>query len=120
MSSQDNKAAAEGLFHKALIICGHISAIAGTAQGLVWVLEKAIPHIQPLLDSGLFCPERFWHDGVQAKEVALDEAIEEVQSRRVYIIRELSDYTDEQRQRISAAYDAILSNIQKDHPNALQ
>lgn len=116
-----------GLFEKVMKVCGYIANIAGTAQGLYWIYQNAEPYIQPLLNLGLFSPERFWFHGVkvtkgQPPEVvapALEEAIKAVLSRRDYNIKELSGYSNEQRQQISAAYDAILSNIQKDHPNSL-
>ena len=121
--------AAEGrrLFDKVMKVCGYIANIAGTAGGIYWIYQQAEPYIQPLMNSELFSPERFWFHGVkltkgQPPEVvapALEEAIKDVLSRREYIIKELSGYSNEQRQQISTAYDAILSNIQKYRPHSL-
>jgi hypothetical protein len=96
----------------------------GTARGLLWIYEKAGPYFEPLWGSGLFSPERFWFHGVEATKgqppevvaAALDEAIKDVLNRRDYSIGELSAYSDEQRQRISDAYDTIVSNLRKDYP----
>jgi Annexin len=129
MSQQDNEATAKasGLFTKVFDVIKIIATITTLGRGLTWVYENAVPIIQPLLDADLFSPERFWYHGVQhtkgqppeAVAAALDEAIKDVLSRRDDIIRLLSTYSDEERQRISDAYDAILSNLRKDYPNAL-
>jgi hypothetical protein len=130
MSHQDNEAKTEGsgLFTKVMDVCGVIATLAGTAQGLQWIYQNAEPLVQILLNLHWFSPERFWLDGVrltkgEPPEVvarALDEAIRDIQSRRDDIIEVLSGYSNEQRQTIRHAYDVILLNIQKDHPNSLQ
>jgi hypothetical protein len=118
----------QSLFKKVMRVCGYVADIAGAVGGLSWIYQNAEPYIQPLLNSGSFSPERFWFDGLEltkgqsAKVVvsALKKAIKDVQTRETEAVTRLTNYSDKQRQQISAAYDAILANIQRDYPKFLK
>jgi hypothetical protein len=130
MSDQNNEATAEAhrLWDTAMKICGGVIKIAAAGKGVEWIVHTLLPIAKDLWEAGLFCPERFWYDGVQATQgqppevvvPTLDERLKDVLSRRDDSIRELSEYSNEQRQRINAAYEAILLNIQRDYPNYIQ
>lgn len=116
------------LLKKIISVCQTVTTIAGTAEAVHWVYQHAWPHIQPIFDANLFCPEHFWWDGVAAPAQGdrpiknapddLKKALKEMQDRRTTIEREvLSNYSPEQRERIADAYERVLSEIREHYPN---
>ena len=122
---QDTKA--DSLFRKALTVCTTITTIAQAAEGVQWIYQHAWPLIEPILQSGLFSPERFWGDSfAQPMSVGespakirlrLEKALGSIRADQEHIERLLAGYSESDRQRISDTYDKILSAIHIQYPD---
>lgn len=116
---------ARTLVSKVISVCSTVSAVAGTVQGVDWAYQHLWPHIQPLFDAGLFCPEHFWWDGIAApargnrdKSTApqqLRRALEEMQHDRPNIVNILAGYSIQERERIADAYEKVTIELRA-HP----
>jgi hypothetical protein len=112
---------AETLASKVISVCNAVSAVAGTIQAVDWAYRHLWPHVQPLFDANLFCPEHFWWDGIAApaqgngdKSAApqrLRRALEEMQHDHAKIVQILSGYSIQQRERIADAYEKVAFEI---------
>src|SRR4051794_39423232 len=108
---------ARALVSKALAVCETIATIGGAAEGVSWIYQHAWPFVEPIWHAGLFCPERFWWDSlalpVQRGEspaqiqLHLKEALASLGADRVRVEEWLSQYSEDDRQRISDAYDNV-------------
>jgi len=118
---------ARPLLSKALTVCTTITTIAKAAEGVHWIYQHAWPFIEPCFHKGHFCPERFWWDslalpmrrGESPTQIKshLDEALEALLADRERLEKWLTEHSESDRQRISDAYDKILSAVHKQYPN---
>jgi hypothetical protein len=117
---------AKPLLKKVLRACTTITTIANAAASIHWIYQPAWPVVEPLFQSGLFCPESFWWDSL-AKPVQRGESPTQIKSHLEqalqtlrtdqHIERRLAQYSDSDRQRISDAYDKILLAIHTQYPH---
>jgi hypothetical protein len=115
------------LLTKALALCNTIAAIAGAADGVSWAYQHAWPLVEPIWRDGLFCPESFWWDslaspmqrGESPAEVQshLREALATLRADRERIEGWLAQYSETDRQRISDAYDKVLTAVHAEYPH---
>ncbi len=126
-SKKKQNTKANPLLSKILTACTTIATIAQAAEGVQWIYQHAWPLIEPLLHSGLFSPERFWWDSFAqpmsegespAKiKLRLEEVLGALWADREYIERRLAEYSESDRQRISDAYDKMLSAVHVQYPD---
>lgn len=112
---------ARALWRRAFTVCETIATISGTAEGLHWVFQHSWPHIEPIWQSGLFCPENFWWDSLalpirQRESHAeihskLEVALERMRKDRARIEKTLNGYSDANRKRVAEAYDKVVSEL---------
>lgn len=104
-----------------LKVCGAVSTIAETAGGVHWIYQHAWPYIEPVWQSGLYCPERFWWDSL-ALPVQKGESPAEIQSNLKVVLAQmrrdeksiedkLARHSEHDRERIADAYAKVLSEI---------
>lgn len=115
------------LLSKALGVCNTIATIAGAADGVSWVYQHAWPLVEPIFHAGLFCPERFWWDGLALPmqrgespatiQSHLEEALATLRADRERIEGWLTQYSEIDRQRISDAYDKVLAAVHTKYPH---
>ena len=117
------------LLNKVLTVCGAITTIANTAEGVHWVYEHAWPLIQPIYQSGLFCPEQFWWHGlaqpVEAGELPirikarLGKTLDSLRANQERIQKQLAHDSGSNRERISEAYGQVLSALREKYPHVI-
>jgi hypothetical protein len=109
------------MLSKILGVCGAIETIAKTAEGVVWIYQHAWPYIEPVWQSGWYCPERFWWDSL-ALPVQRGESAAEIHSNLKAVLAQmrtdnkgiedrLARHSERERERIADAYSKVLSEI---------
>ncbi len=109
------------MWSKIFGVCSTIATIARTAEGVVWIYQHAWPYIEPVWQSGLYCPERFWWDSL-ALPFQRGESPAEIQSNLKAVLAQmrtdeksiedrLARHSEHDRERIADAYAKVLSEI---------
>jgi hypothetical protein len=91
------------------------------------VYQSAWPVIEPLWQSGVFCPERFWWDNL-AYPVQKGDSTANIQSNLEAVLTQLrkdqqrsegllARHSEGDRQRIVDAYDKVLAKIRRKYPD---
>ena len=120
------KTTPRAILNKVYGVCGVIATITGAAQGVAWVHQTAWPYIDPLWQSGLFCPERFWWDNL-AYPVQRGDSTADIPSNLKAVLAQLrkdeerskellARHSERDRQRIVDAYDKVLAEIRRSYP----
>ena len=115
------------VWRKILGVLATVTTITDTAQGLAWVYQNAWPYIEPLVQSGVFSPERFWWDNL-AHPVQRGDAPADIQSNLKTVLAQLrkdqqhieqilANHSERDRQRILDAYAQVLAEIRKQYPD---
>ena len=113
-------------WRKILGVCEPVATITGTAQGVVWVYQTLWPHIEPLVQAGLFSPERFWWDNL-AQPVQRGESPADIQSNLRAVLTQLrkdqkhiedllARHSGRDRERILNAYAKVRAAIRAKYP----
>ncbi len=120
----------QALFSRVLKVCGHVATITGTVEGVHWVFQHLWPHMEPIWQSGSFCPESFWWDNL-ALPIRRRESTAEIHSKLEVVLEQmrgdkrrieelLGGYSDADRERLANAYDKVLSEIRAHYPKSGQ
>jgi hypothetical protein len=115
------------MLSRILGVCETVATITGTAQGVDWVYQTAWPYVEPLFQSGLFCPERFWWDSL-ASPVQRGESLNDIQSNLRAVLAQLrtddkhiedllTRHSERDRERIVDAYDKVVAEIRTKYPD---